>query len=153
MRPNTTFVQKSARVFHGNALHEKLWVVVNGERIGAGDSCRGRLPGTRPNLSPDELKLTVATARRPTSPWPLTSTVEGMRGLLWPARIRPLISHRTVFEAGHDASVTIVSSSDPGTFPHGDNAVQCGGTLVPGLRRLRRRLLNRIEVTPQPDQQ
>ena len=133
MRPNTTFVQKSARVFHGNALHEKLWVVVNGERIGAGDSCRGRLPGTRPNLSPDELKLTVATARRPTSPWPLTSTVEGMRKLLWPARIRPLISYRTVFEAGPDASVTIVNGRDPGTFPHGDNAASVRRHPSPGV--------------------
>ena len=38
-RPNTTFVHKPARVFHGNALHEELWVVVNGERIGADSPC------------------------------------------------------------------------------------------------------------------
>ena len=50
-RPNTTFVHKPARMFHGNALHEELWVVVNGERIGAGGSCRGRLPGSHQPFS------------------------------------------------------------------------------------------------------
>ena len=124
----------------------------------------GRIPGSHPTFSLEEMKLAVETARSAGVPVAVhTVTAEGMRRAIlagaetiehgnegtpeifklmvehhvalcptltagggMPKKGQPespaMMRHRASFKAALDAGVTILSGSDVGTFPHGDNA-------------------------------